>query len=101
MGNRLKLQALLEETVGNSNVWFKPPQNVRLSYPATIYNLSAIPVDRADNLAYILRHRYTMTYITTNPDDKNIDKLALLPYCKFIRSYTADGLLHNIYEIEY
>jgi len=33
MGTRLELQNLLENILGSRNVYFQPPENLKLNYP--------------------------------------------------------------------
>lgn len=96
---RLELHNLLVGTIGSNNVYFQPPETVKMQYPCVIYHTSYIDTSHADNTSYITHYRYLFTYVTRNPDDENIEKLKLLPATKFDRYYTADNLHHYSYEI--
>ena len=37
MANRLDLQALLEDLLGSRNVYYQPPESVKMNYPAIVY----------------------------------------------------------------
>ena len=37
MATRLQLQAQLEEMLGSRNVYYQPPESVKLEYPAIVY----------------------------------------------------------------
>jgi len=82
-----------------SNVYFQPPADKKLTYPCIIYSLDALNVLYADNGPYRLHDRYSITYITRDPDDENIRKFVMLPLCKFDRSYSSDNLHHYAYTI--
>lgn len=82
-----------------SNVYFQPPTGTMLTYPCIIYQLDGIDVLPADNVHYGLHNRYSITYITRDPDDANRHTIIELPYCSFNRFYTSDNLNHYSYTI--
>lgn len=49
MRTREDLQKKLVEIIGNNNVYFQPPSNVQMKYPAIRYQLDSIELRRADN----------------------------------------------------
>lgn len=97
IGPRLELQTLFETLLGSEKVYFQPPSNIRLSYPCIIYSLENISNDFANNNVYKQDHSYKIIYVTKDPDDENIDKIASLPQTRFLNFYTADGLNHYVY----
>ena len=50
MRTRLDLQKLLEKTLGSRNVYFQPPPNVQMEYPAIVYKRRKIDNDFGDDL---------------------------------------------------
>lgn len=81
-----------------TNVYFQPPTNLMLSYPCIIYVLADVDVKRADNGPYTLYNRYTVTYITRDPDDENRHEIIMkLPYCSMDRPFENDNLYHYVY----
>lgn len=99
MGQRLQLQALLELILGSRNVYFQPPANVQMNYPAFVYARDDVDTTFADNRPYRHTKRYTVTYIDRNPDSSIPDKVAALPLCSFSRHFVADGLNHDVYTL--
>lgn len=96
MGQRLQLQTLLESILGSRNVYFQPPESVRMSYPAIVYNRDYELAKHADNSPYHRRKRYMVTYIDANPDSAVPDKLTSLSMSTFVRHFTANQLNHDI-----
>lgn len=96
---RIELQALLEKLLGSRNVYFQPPESVKLKYPCIVYERSGILTDLADNRIYCSRKRYAVTVIDKDPDSKIPDKLQDLDYCDFDRHFTADNLNHDIFTL--
>lgn len=94
---RSELSSLLHEYC--DNVFFQPPSDKKLTYPCIIYSLDAVDVLYADNGPYRLHDRYSITYITRDPDDENIHKILMLPLCKFDRHYSSENLHHYAYTI--
>lgn len=98
---RIELDTILRTALGSNNVYFQPPESLKLSYPCIIYTRSEIKNTHADNLAYCQGHAYKVTHITSDPDDDTIDTLSKLPFAKFERAYTYDNLNHYVYNIYY
>ena len=47
MASRLKLQTMLEEILGSRNVYFNPPESVKMKYDNGTLNLDAINIGMA------------------------------------------------------
>ena len=95
MGTRLELQSKLEDLLGSSNVYYQPPTNLTMKYPAIRYSKSKHEKDLADDTTYRLYTRYDITVIDRRPDNPVIQKLLELPYCSYDRFYSADNLNHD------
>lgn len=101
MDNRPNLQDLLEKLLGSQEVYFQPPESVKMSYPAIRYTLSDINNDFANNQVYQQKLKYEIIVIDRKPDGDTFLKVSRLPYCRFIRHYKADNLNHYVFEIYY
>lgn len=99
---REELDLILREAVGSGcAVYFQPPDNKRITYPCLMYELAGFHHRHADNLSYSRIPKWELIYITRDPDDPNIEKLAGLPQCSMGRPYVSDNLYHNPYTIYY
>lgn len=96
---RIELQSLLEGLLESDRVYFQPPTNVKMKYPAIVYNHDAYDTKFADNGPYSQTKRYQVTIIDGNPDSDIPDKIAALPLCRFDRSYVADNLYHKVFAL--
>lgn len=101
MNSRLKLQATLEEFLGSKQVYYQPPETIKMTYPAIVYSKSNIETTKANNVTYLTRKRYEINVIDKRPDNDVINKLLELPYCSFDRHYKSDGLNHDVLTIYY
>ena len=101
MGTRLDLQSKLEELLGSANVYYQPPESLKIKYPAIIFSKSKIDKDHANNSAYRLLTRYELIVIDSRPDNQVIQKLLALPYCSYDRQYKSDNLNHDSLTIYY
>lgn len=102
MDRRLELHEILKAIPGVREVYFQPPESVRLEYPCIIYNRSYIDAQYANNYVYKIRKKYSVTVIDTNPDSLIPDILQMnpfLPQCAFDRHYTADNLYHDAFTL--
>ena len=98
---RLNLQTKLEELLGSKHVYYQPPENLKMEYPAIRYSKSATKNIYASNIKYISRDIYDLVVIDKKPDNPVIKKLLELPYSELDRHYVADGLNHDIIRIFY
>lgn len=99
MASRLDLQTMLEEVLGNENVYFQPPTSKQMSYPAIRYSLNRIENLHADDRVYSQNVSYMVTLIHPDPDNEIVKKLSLLPHCTFDRFYVSDNLNHYVFTL--
>lgn len=96
---RLELQSLLEDILGSRNVYFQPPESVRMKYPAIVYRLNSVQNRYADDMPYLRNKSYRVTVIDKNPDTKIPDRIGELPLCRFDSHFVSDNLNHYIFTI--
>jgi len=101
MGQRLQLHEVFADILETDNVYFQPPNNLKMQYPCIVYNLDDIDAEFADNTPYALTKRYSVTIIDRNPDTLLVKKIASLPMCIFNRFFTADNLNHYVFLLHY
>lgn len=99
MGTRLDFQGVLEGVLGSRNVYFQPPTNVQMSYPAIVYNRDYEAVQYGDNRPYNRRLRYQVTVIDPNPDSPIPSQVGELSLAAFVRHFTMDNLNHDIFDV--
>lgn len=101
MSNRTKLHNLLVEILESDNVYFQPPETVKLNYPAIIYGLDDIHSTYANGGVYTLNKRYMITLVDKDPDSDFVEKISRIPTCRLSRIYKADNLNHFTFSIIY
>ncbi|MBQ0141850.1 MAG: hypothetical protein KBT06_03455 [Prevotellaceae bacterium] len=101
MASRIDLQNLLEDILGSKNVYFQPPESLRMVFPCIRYEYADLDTKYADNKPYTHEIAYRITYIDKNPDSTTWLKIADLPKCKFGKPYKADGMYHWVFSIYY
>ena len=99
MAPRSELHAILKAILGSDYVYFQPPEDIRMVYPAIVYSLDYTLSQFADGIPYAYDKRYLVTSISRDPDSPVPDKIAMLPMCTFDRAYRADGLHHTSYKL--
>lgn len=99
MDRRLRLQEILQGVLGSSNVYFQPPSNIQMKYPAIVYQRDNADSKFADNQPYSYVKRYEVTVIDVNPESTIPDKVALLPMCAFNRFFVSNGLNHDVFTL--
>lgn len=101
MASRLELHSKLKSILGSNNVYFQPPESIKMHYPAIVYSLATIKKLPADDLSYLKYRAYTIILIDQNPDSAFVDKILDLPMCNFDRAYAGDNLNHWAFTIFY
>ena len=100
--SREELQSKLQEFLDSKNVYFDPPETIRMTYPSIVYNLYRLNQRFADNKPYRLLPCYTVTIIDK---DSNLDwvkeMLETFEYCALDRSYYSDNLAHYSFILYY
>lgn len=108
MGQRLDLQRDLENIMDKvrghsccSNVYYNPPEKLKLKYPCIIYYKSEIRRMPADDIGYLSKVGYMVTVVDYKPDSPIGDAILELPMCSFSRAYVSDNLYHSVYKLFY
>lgn len=104
---RLELDEILCEIInitepdGDTHVYFDPPMELKMKYPAIRYKRTCIDKVYANNIAYLNRTPYELIVIDKNPDSKYVLKMLEFPYCSHNRHYTANNLHHDVFTLYY
>ena len=98
---RVDLHDILVDTLNSDNVYFQPPNNLKIQYPCIVYGLEGSTADYADNKRFSNRRRYQITLIDRNPDSLVVSSIENLEYCSFDRSFASDGLNHFVFTLHF
>lgn len=101
MPSRLELQELLETTLGSRNVYFQPPESMKIQYPAIVYSRDDIANSFANDNVYRQVYAYQIIVIDKDPDSEIVGRVSKLPTCKFRRHYKSDNLNHDVFIIKF
>ena len=98
---REQLHAMLEGALGSPNVYYQPPINVEMKFPAIRYSLKNIDKMQANNAAYKMTRAYEVIVISKSPDCAAIEKILEWQHTRYDRHYVADNLHHDVITIYY
>ena len=101
MATRVDLQNVLEELLGSRNVYYQPPESLKMNYPAIVYARKTIDNSYANNSVYKQKYAYEITVIDKNPDSEIVNKVSKLPTCRFDRHFKSDNLNHDVFTLYY
>lgn len=101
MATRVNLQNVLEELLGSRNVYYQPPESLKMNYPAIVYARKTIDNSYANNSVYKQNYAYEITVIDKNPDSEIVNKVSKLPTCRFDRHFKSDNLNHDVFTLYY
>lgn len=94
MLTREELHEKLVDILGSRNVYYQPPESLKIKYPCIIYSFENAELLYANNKPYGVSKEYSLTVVDEDPDSEIADKMLLLPLCKFTGSYQTEGLNH-------
>lgn len=102
MARRLQLHEELCSILGSRNVYFQPPESVKLKYDAIVYNTADRNDLKADDGKYRSFVGYDVTFISRDPDSEIPDLLLnSFQRIRHSRSFTTDNLHHDLFRIYY
>lgn len=101
MATRLELHSKFKELLGNNNVYYQPPESLKMEYPAIRYSRDDILSTNADDMKYSKHNRYQVIVIDKRPDNPTIEKLLELPYSSFDTHYVSNNLNHDVISLYY
>lgn len=99
MANRLNLDKKFREILGTGNVYFNPPESVKMKYDAIRYSRKKIVNEFANNSVYAQNDCYEVIAIYRDSDSDLPKKISRLPMCSHDRQYVADNLIHDVFTI--
>lgn len=88
---------LLQKAVDHNRVYFQPPENLKIGYPAVVFHLSKIKHDHADDVPYKGAREYSVTLITKEPEPEVLDEILKIPYTTLDTTYISDGMNHFVF----
>lgn len=103
MGSRLELHEELCELLGSRNVYFQPPESLKMQYPCIRYSISGMPKINANDKVYMKTcNTYVITVIDKDPDsDISTQILEHFSMVRFDRAYTSNNLNHHTLTLNY
>lgn len=93
---RLAIHQKLVDILGSDQVYFQPPENVKMSYPAIVYSRRTGNTTHADDMPYTYHQVYDVTYISRDPDDGFVRKAMMsIRGARYDRHFISDNLHHD------
>lgn len=89
----------LRQVVKHDRVYFQPPENLKIEYPAVVFHLSKMEIDRASDVPYKGAKEYSVTLITKDPEPDVIDEILKIPYSSLDTTYISDGMNHFVFTV--
>lgn len=98
---RLELHEKLCQYVPNRQVYYNPPESIKMSYPCIVYNRDSISKIPADDIGYLKHSIYSITVIDFVSDSPIVDSLLDVPFVSFSSSFVSDNLYHTNLRLYY
>ena len=100
MLKRVDIQEKFKFLLGSNNVYYQPPANLRMKYPAIVYSLDGLDVKRFDNTRLINKNCFSVTHIYRNESENLVETmLKNFEYISFDNRSIVDGIYNDHYTI--
>lgn len=96
---RLEFHEVLCSLLGTRNVYYQPPENVKMVYPAIVYELNRFDIYFAEDSIYRSNVSFKVTLITKDPVSRTVSELMRLPYSSMSSFFRSEGLNHFVFNI--
>lgn len=102
MASRLDLHEELCEILGSRNVYYQPPESIKMMYPCIRYRNIEKTILRADDINYKKTNGYELIILDLNPDSTIPDDIIdHFPMCQYDDSYVYDNINHFVLTLFY
>ena len=102
MARRLQLHEELCKILGTRNVYFQPPESVKLKYDCIVYSVNNREDLRADDIHYRNLVRYEVILMYRDPDSELPEALLnCFTRISHQRHFTSDNVHHDVYTLFY
>lgn len=82
------------------NVYFTPPDNIQLKFPACVVTREDFEVKKANNNPYFSSMGYKLVYMSREEaDDIFIKVSSAFKYSSFRTEYKVNGLYHKVFVV--
>lgn len=95
--HRLKLNDALSKIC--EHVYFQPPENIKIKYPAIVYSRKRLDEKYADDVSFIVSTSFVVNVIYTDAQSDIPEKITEIPYSYHDRDYISDNLYHSVFSI--
>lgn len=100
MLKRVDIQEKFKFLLGSNNVYYQPPANLKMKYPAIVYSLDGLDVKRFDNTRLINKNCFSVTHIYRNESENLVETmLKNFVYISFDNRSIVDGIYNDHYTI--
>lgn len=91
--------AALKEALGSDNVYFQPPETMKLSYPCIVFSETRPKVVFANNELYRDMKAFRVIYMDSLPTSDVPDKIKRIRYSSLEQIYKSGNLNHYAFTI--
>ena len=100
MLKRVDIQEKFKFLLGSNNVYYQPPANLKMKYPAIVYSLDGLDVKRFDNTRLINKNCFSVTHIYRNESENLVETmLKNFEYISFDNRSIVDGIYNDHFTI--
>lgn len=94
-----EVKSILDNVSEDLEVYYQPPANYKINYPAIIFNKTGGGYDFADDEVYSKQMEYDVKVIYKNPNEDFEESMSNIQFCSPTRSFVSNGLYHDVYKL--
>lgn len=84
------------------NVYFQPPNNLKIKYPCIVYNKRIVDTKYANDDVYSIKQRYEVIAMSNDPDNTLAEQiLKSIQYCTISSTFVVDNVYHTTLRLYY
>ncbi len=101
---RLYLHSLLETAFPGLALYYRPPGNLKLTYPCVVYEPKATEPSYSNNATYVVGTRFQVTILSDLPGYGNSRNIFDLPNQGGVvisgnQSYVTSNIVHDVFTV--
>lgn len=96
---RIELHNKLLSSTTILNVYFQPPENIKIVYPCIIYERQLFKPRYADDTMYSNNVCYKVILVDSKPNNENLNNLLIIKNSKYVNHYYKNSLHYDVFSI--
>lgn len=94
-----QLYPMLDAVSDEVTVYYQPPEEIKLDYPAILFEKTGGEYSFANNKVNSKAAKFKVTVIYKDPNFEYEESMSHIRYCSPDTSFRTEGLYHDVYTV--